>query len=137
LLRGTRFAFVSPSLITQSHFSQIMPPLCAPVAGQDWTAAFMSHIDAGIFYLNNLHTRLGVSAKSCARISCSYDSTIYLCNDNGGYIEPASTYIASYAQDLVNLCTTGSFTKFPAYRKTGGQEFDSDRYNVIVKKDSC
>jgi hypothetical protein len=97
----------------------------------------MSHIDAGIFYLNNLHTRLGIPAKSCSRISCSYDSAIYLCNDNGQYIEPASAYIASYAQDLVNLCTTGSFDKFPDYRKTGGQEFDSDGYNVIVKQDSC
>jgi hypothetical protein len=40
--------------------------------------------------------------------------------------------MASYAQDLVNDCT---LYIAPAYWYTGGQEFDTDGYNIIVRYD--
>jgi hypothetical protein len=126
----------SSSHNSTSH-SQIMPPLCIPITGWNWQNTGMEYINAGIYYLTNLNGRLGMPPKSCSRISCSYNSAIYLCNDNDYHIEPASAYIASYAKDLVDLCTTGSFDKFPKYRYTGGQEFGNDGYNVIVKHDNC
>lgn len=63
-----------------------------------------------------------VGGHSCARLSCIDKSGITLCNDNDGHIAPLSDYISSYAWDIVNACG----------RQTGGQEFDSDNYNVIV-----
>lgn len=35
----------------------------------------------GITYLNRLGHRINVGGRACSRISCSYDASIYLCND--------------------------------------------------------
>jgi hypothetical protein len=63
------------------HSFKELPPLCIPVAGQDWNFASQPAIDDGISYLINLNTRINIDGTSCGRISCSYNSAIYLCND--------------------------------------------------------
>ncbi|KAH8670332.1 hypothetical protein BGZ60DRAFT_563820 [Tricladium varicosporioides] len=91
----------------------------------------------GIPYLQQFHGLCGVGARSCVRVSCSYDSAIHLCNDNYFDIYPNCAYIASYATDLVDRCgyfvTRGWFH----VSATCGQEFDTDNYNVIVRGDRC
>ncbi|KAJ9668323.1 hypothetical protein H2201_001371 [Coniosporium apollinis] len=63
-----------------------------------------------------------VDGHACVQLSCINNSGVVLCNDNDWQIAPMSDYIASYAGDIIDLCG----------RYPGGQEFDSDGYNVIV-----
>ncbi|PMD59977.1 uncharacterized protein K444DRAFT_663547 [Hyaloscypha bicolor E] len=112
--------------------NKILPPLCIPVSGWPWVGATPSAIQDGISYLKNLNTRINIDAHACSRISCSYSSAIFLCNDNDVTISPASPYLATYAQDLnhlMDLCRSG--------KKAGGQLFDTDRYNIIMRQDDC
>lgn len=48
-------------------------------------------------------------------------------------IAPALNYLGSYAQDLVDQCSDNP--KHP--KESGGQEFDTDNYNVIVRGEYC
>jgi len=48
-------------------------------------------------------------------------------------IWPNCGYLASYAQDIENSCSIDDADVW----FTGGQEFDSDKYNVIVRDDNC
>ena len=54
---------------------------CIPVPGQDWIRAQRFAIEDGITYLNGLNALCNIGGKSCVRISCSYLSAIWLCND--------------------------------------------------------
>jgi hypothetical protein len=58
-----------------------LPPLCIPVAGQDWNFAEAAAIDDGINYLKGLKSTLSIAGHTCSRISCSYNSAIHWCND--------------------------------------------------------
>ncbi|KUJ19191.1 uncharacterized protein LY89DRAFT_479656 [Mollisia scopiformis] len=107
--------------------------LCWPVPSQDWSLCSVSVIGQGITYLDNFNGLCGVGANSCVRISCSYSSAIYLCNDNDYGITPTCPYMGSYAQDIINDC---SHCEGPNDCVTCGQEFDSDNYNIIVR-DNC
>ncbi|KUJ24691.1 uncharacterized protein LY89DRAFT_727709 [Mollisia scopiformis] len=111
--------------------SKMLPPLCIPVAGQNWQWTLYSPIDAGIKYLKNLQGGCAVGARSCVRISCSYNGAIYLCNDNNYAIAPSCYYLATYAEDISRDCWIRWHWK--AY--VGGQEFDTDNYNVVVRLD--
>ncbi len=87
---------------------------------------------------------------SCGRISCSYNSAIYFCNDvsnpvlcnpiltldvgNDYYFNPASMYLAIYARSIDQFCKASISGQFAV---TCGQEFDADGYNIIVRSDSC
>ncbi|KAH6722521.1 hypothetical protein BKA61DRAFT_729857 [Leptodontidium sp. MPI-SDFR-AT-0119] len=51
---------------------------CIPVKGQDWRPAKSTAISTGIEYLNSLKAICWVQPHSCTRISCSYNSAIYL-----------------------------------------------------------
>jgi len=105
------------------------PPICN-VDGFSFASVW--RIQQGVSYLNG-QGRCSVNAKTCARVSCSWDSAIYLCNDNDYYIEPACPYIASYAADIINTCQYYYAKRWVVT----GQEFDSDGYNVVVRGDSC
>ncbi|KAE8449436.1 hypothetical protein EG329_008044 [Mollisiaceae sp. DMI_Dod_QoI] len=107
---------------------------CWPVAGQNWQRAQTSHIKEGISYLDGFKGLCGVPASTCVRISCSYNAGIYLCNDNNYGITPNCAYIASYAQDIINLC---NYQDPSGIQYVSGQEFDTDGYNVCVHSDHC
>ncbi|KUJ14762.1 uncharacterized protein LY89DRAFT_720237 [Mollisia scopiformis] len=91
-------------------------------------------IEQGIDYLDHFNGLCGVPARTCVRISCSWGSAIYLCNDNYYGITPTCPYMASYAQDILNTCPMYSWTVQTSYC---GQEFDTDSYNIIVRGDNC
>jgi len=131
--RNTNLQFRSE---LEARGGKLPPPLCFPVGNWGWSKASGETIGEGINYLDQVQALCGVSARSCVRISCSWNSAIYLCNDNYYGITPTCPYMASYAQDIINDCTT------PADRVVGdwsvcGQLFDSDGYNIIVRWDAC
>ncbi|KAF4615549.1 hypothetical protein G7Y89_g15311 [Cudoniella acicularis] len=109
---------------------------CIPIAGQDWTKARTQYINDGIDYLNTVDAFCNCGGQSCVRISCSWNSAIYLCNDNDDEIWNACDYMATFAQDIVDQCTT-TYPPPVWTTRSGGQEFDSNNFNIIVRDDSC
>ncbi|PVH69215.1 hypothetical protein DL98DRAFT_626085 [Cadophora sp. DSE1049] len=113
---------------------------CIAVKGQSWDKARKHYIEDGINYLNHVKAWCHAPANSCVRVSCSWRAAIYLCNDNNHEIDTACNYISTFAQDMVDKCTSynwrrvftsGGYTRWV----TGGQEFDTDRFNVVVRDD--
>ncbi|EPE28261.1 hypothetical protein GLAREA_09381 [Glarea lozoyensis ATCC 20868] len=100
---------------------------CCRNNAQGWKYASTDRIQEGIRYLQRFDI-CDVGPRTCNQISCSYDSAIILCNDNNYGIRPNCRYIASYATDLVTWCNWEMFTQ------VCGQEFDTDHYNVVVRK---
>ncbi|PMD64196.1 uncharacterized protein K444DRAFT_626073 [Hyaloscypha bicolor E] len=117
---------------------KVLPPLCIPVAGQDWNFAEAAAIDDGINYLKGLKSTLSIAGNTCSRISCSYNSAIHWCNDNNGEVSADSGYLASFAQDLQDHCQHCISSGHSFFCVVGGQEFEDDEhYNVIVRDASC
>ncbi|KAH6680326.1 hypothetical protein B0J14DRAFT_578375 [Halenospora varia] len=119
------------------------PPLCCWKLGfgWDWDSANANDILRDADYLDAVARTgnvCGVDARTCVRIACSNQSGIVLCNDNNYPIYPQCDYMASYARDIVYACTMG----IPTSRNPGadvrtcGQEFDTDNYNIIVRKET-
>ncbi|PVH88222.1 hypothetical protein DL98DRAFT_508926 [Cadophora sp. DSE1049] len=104
---------------------------CIPVPHQNWKGTSPSFIRDGIKYLNGVTNFCTVWAKSCSRVSCSYDSAIIVCNDSFVHHHHSCKYIASYAQDILDKCSV--YTREDKTWRVGGQEWDTDRYNVIVR----
>ncbi|TVY78243.1 hypothetical protein LSUE1_G003224 [Lachnellula suecica] len=108
--------------------------ICIPVSGQSWTWALTVDIQNGINTINSIGGSLGVNGHQCARLSCNGGAPgagIFLCNDNDYKITPGLNYMATYANDIKNKC----LINIPfGNQVSGGQEFDSDNYNIIVKE---
>ncbi|KAK4225369.1 hypothetical protein QBC38DRAFT_530951 [Podospora fimiseda] len=105
-----------------------------------WPEANPSAIDEGIDYLNQVKGRpwLPKGFGTCARVSCSWDSGIFWCNDNDFTYELDSfKQIAGGAQIIHNYCKawseqqTRKYTPEDAYL-TSGQTFFPNNWNVIV-----
>ncbi|KAH8673767.1 hypothetical protein BX600DRAFT_433381 [Xylariales sp. PMI_506] len=90
----------------------------------------------GVQYLKSIGGQCQVPAgpRKCARVSCSYDAGIWLCNDNTWNIEPLCSYVATYVQDLLDKCQV---TAKNGVEDVEGQEFDTNGYNVIVGYAEC
>ncbi|PYH96552.1 hypothetical protein BO71DRAFT_174587 [Aspergillus ellipticus CBS 707.79] len=101
-----------------------IPGRLSETATTDW-------IRSGISYLKGLDGNCGVTAgpAACARISCSYDSGIYLCNDNKKRLNVKCSKLAAYAEDIIEKCDGGEYVN--------GQEFDTDNFNIVVAGDVC
>ncbi|OTB03231.1 hypothetical protein M426DRAFT_24019 [Hypoxylon sp. CI-4A] len=110
---------------------------CKPgVPGEFWYAE-KRYIDAGIEYLAGKTGKCSIDAgpRTCSRISCSYDSGIYWCNDNPERIEENCLLFSHYAQDIVDECT---FTH-GGIEQLMGQEFSTSSWNIMAvwSKDHC
>ncbi|KAG4413450.1 hypothetical protein IFR04_013427 [Cadophora malorum] len=102
---------------------------CIPVSGQNWRRANDVVIGQGIKYLRNNNLVCGVNPHSCSRVSCSYDSAIWVCNNNNEWIGPDCKLIASFAQALRDRCYFTDGIHDPA---TGGQAWDNENWNVNI-----
>ncbi|TVY84167.1 hypothetical protein LSUE1_G004048 [Lachnellula suecica] len=103
--------------------------ICAPVPGQDFGWADTPSIKTGIQLLSSWvgdRFYIGGGPGNCGVVYCSNHAAIAVCNDRPEPIWPACQYVATYAQDIVDRCTD-----WPRGR-TGGQEFDTDRYNIVI-----
>ncbi|KAH8592927.1 hypothetical protein B0O99DRAFT_224553 [Bisporella sp. PMI_857] len=100
-----------------------------------YSLANYGRIGDGIYYLKRLPGACSVGAGwgTCTRLSCSYSSGIYLCNDNTFPIAPTCSYMALYAEDILRGCPQDISTGTGRIR---GQEFDTDNYNIIVSAPS-
>ncbi|KAL2826231.1 hypothetical protein BDW59DRAFT_171895 [Aspergillus cavernicola] len=103
-----------------------------------WSGARHNPIVDGIKYLRGISGRPGAGPGpgNCGRVSCSYDSAIWWCNDS-----PKSKQLRSYgsiadgAQYVVQHCTiTPSGSSFSSVT---GQAFHKTDWNVIVRGANC
>ncbi|KAF2664745.1 hypothetical protein BT63DRAFT_483419 [Microthyrium microscopicum] len=106
---------------------------CNP--GHGWDYANTGVIRDGINHLRSLpaadHPQNGPGPGNCGRVSCSYDSAIWWCNDHTeAFAVNGWDAIAEGAQRIVDHCINPN-------GNTGGQAFNADNWNVVVRKDNC
>ncbi|KAM3435425.1 hypothetical protein MY4824_004891 [Beauveria thailandica] len=95
--------------------------------------ASKDRIQEGINYLRTLNAapRNGPGPANCGRVSCSYNSAIWWCNDN---TTPKTLdgwdWLANSAQTIVNTCASGA-------SQVSGQNYEDGNWNTIVCSDSC
>ncbi|PVH83075.1 hypothetical protein DL98DRAFT_569920 [Cadophora sp. DSE1049] len=108
---------------------------CYPFSGQPtWKPVEARYIRDGISYLQKVTALCWVEGHKCSRISCSYKSAISLCNVTPVRKGLSCSYMASYAQDILNKCTY----EVGIMRFVGGQAWDTQGYNINVYRDtSC
>ncbi|KAH8839851.1 hypothetical protein MCOR27_004063 [Pyricularia oryzae] len=92
-------------------------------------------IQEGISYLNRLpagdRPLLPPGPGACGRVSCSYNSAIWWCNDNRSVWGPGGwEFIAQGAQKVIDTCARNADW-------VSGQAFDDRNWNTIVRGDSC
>ncbi|KAH7349739.1 hypothetical protein B0T11DRAFT_332784 [Plectosphaerella cucumerina] len=89
-----------------------------------WGAVSREHIQSGINYLRRVRgkPRAGAGPSKCGRVSCSYNSAIYWCNDSN---KPKTLNsfgsIADGAQYIMGKCKSVAILLVKP--KTGGQAF--------------
>ncbi|EKD19718.1 hypothetical protein MBM_01670 [Drepanopeziza brunnea f. sp. 'multigermtubi' MB_m1] len=75
--------YVKPAIAIPCFSECLFGLTCIPIANWDWKKAVATAIKDGVNSLNNIDAAgCRVNALTCARVSCSYDSAIHLCNDN-------------------------------------------------------
>ncbi|KAI1661838.1 hypothetical protein F4813DRAFT_398363 [Daldinia decipiens] len=97
-----------------------------------WAQVF--RIEEGIDYLKGIKGRchMGPGPRVCTRISCSYKSAIWWCNDNDHDIYMDCSLWSQYAQDIVDACQTHD-----ASARVRGQKFNNEQnWNVMVGFDN-
>ncbi|KAK3988489.1 hypothetical protein QBC44DRAFT_370938 [Cladorrhinum sp. PSN332] len=107
---------------------------------RNWTVcggypARQNRIREGISYLRGLSGQAsrGPGPRNCVRVSCSYNSAIWYCNDNSFTKEMPWFHIANAAQVLVDQCS------WEAHFGTGtaGERWHDDRWFAIVGEEGC
>ncbi|EPE34816.1 hypothetical protein GLAREA_10511 [Glarea lozoyensis ATCC 20868] len=113
--------------------NKVKPPLCLKdIDNPDWQDTMRVCAEKAAYELSQNKT-IKVPARKCVQGACFDEARIYICNDNEYDIEPAGEYLATYANDMVDECTHKKFPLwFPSI--TAGQAFDTDNYNVVVRK---
>ncbi|KAI1116482.1 hypothetical protein F5Y14DRAFT_448998 [Nemania sp. NC0429] len=99
----------------------------------NWPLASKKRILEGYKHLAGIlgKPKNGPGPGNCGRVSCSYNSAIWWCNDNTFSKTLNSWYtIAESALIITNDCASGA-------DKVSGQRFHADKWNVIVRGDSC
>ncbi|CEJ87469.1 hypothetical protein VHEMI04425 [[Torrubiella] hemipterigena] len=98
----------------------------------------VDHLGQGISYLRGVGGRPSMGGRgTCGRVSCSYNTAIWWCNDDAGVKTLASFgSIADGAQWVWNKCA-GRLDKGLAQGQVSGQAFHPTNWNVIVRKDKC
>ncbi|KAL2867414.1 uncharacterized protein BJX67DRAFT_85278 [Aspergillus lucknowensis] len=97
--------------------TQANPLKTEPLAARDFDGevscggdlpAQRDSISDGIDYLNGVGGTPAQDPNSCGRVSCSYNSAIYMCNDNDEtqYLASFAT-LASGAQKILDECSSG------------------------------
>ncbi|KAK4224233.1 hypothetical protein QBC38DRAFT_371454 [Podospora fimiseda] len=98
-----------------------------------FSSANKGRIQQGIDYLWGVGGRPGngPGPGACGRVSCSYNSAIYWCNDNSYFYQLNGYWeIANGAGQVINDCASGASW-------VSGQRFYNANWNVIVRGDNC
>ncbi|KAI0887058.1 uncharacterized protein GGS22DRAFT_199365 [Annulohypoxylon maeteangense] len=86
-------------------------------------------IEEGIDYLSKKTGQCHMDAgpRVCTRISCSYKSAIWWCNDNTDPIEENCLLWSHYAQEILDSCRSND-----ASNRVRGQKFSSADWNIMI-----
>ncbi|KAI1432605.1 hypothetical protein GGR50DRAFT_696875 [Xylaria sp. CBS 124048] len=104
-----------------------------------WNPPYASvfHIRQGVSYLHKIpgDCNIGPGPANCTRVSCSYSSGIWFCNDSPQLISVPCATLGDRAYDIVDKCYAYG-TGFPT-DSVVGQVFDTANWNVIVAGVDC
>ncbi|OAR03175.1 hypothetical protein LLEC1_04011 [Akanthomyces lecanii] len=120
------------ALSTTAQRRSELQPRSRLVCG-NYGLAHKNRILEGVRYLRTLNAapRNGPGPANCGRVSCSYNSAIWWCNDN---TTPKTLdgwdWIANSAQTIVDSCASGA-------SQVSGQNYEDGNWNTIVCSDSC
>ncbi|EHK44629.1 hypothetical protein TRIATDRAFT_39606, partial [Trichoderma atroviride IMI 206040] len=104
-----------------------------------WPYTSLFTIEDGISYLRGVRGQPtnGPGPGNCGRVSCSYQSAIWWCNDNSGS-KTLQDFgdIADGAEVITDNCQATVVVAGIPEVVTAGQVFYTDAWNVIVRKDT-
>ncbi|KAK8038606.1 hypothetical protein PG993_007017 [Apiospora rasikravindrae] len=90
------------------------------------------YLNQGVNYLRGVPGRPGngPGPGACGRVSCSYNSAIWWCNDNT-FFKQLDSYdqIANSAKNTINKCAVPGMVS--------GQNFEDGKWNTIVRDGRC
>ncbi|KAL4733705.1 hypothetical protein BDV11DRAFT_175437 [Aspergillus similis] len=104
-----------------------------PVTCNNYDEAITRRIREGITYLRGVSGRPtnGPGPGNCGRVSCSYNSAIWWCNDNtSAKTLPGFNNIADGAQVVINHCA-------PTDVYVAGEEDHNDNWRAVVRRSPC
>ncbi|EHK98015.1 hypothetical protein GLAREA_05265 [Glarea lozoyensis ATCC 20868] len=103
---------------------------CCKDIGQPWNYAWAGCTHSAAINLSVLKD-VYVEPRSCVLAHCYGEADIWVCNDNDHQIHPEAGYIAKMAVSIELTCvqTNDSHKRFSC-----GQQFDSQNYNVILRR---
>ncbi|KAH6680327.1 hypothetical protein B0J14DRAFT_648707 [Halenospora varia] len=108
--------------------------------GWDWQDADFGPVRYDEAWLRTLTIRgvsCGVEAHDCARITCNDKAGVHFCNDTDHKIDASCWYLADYVLNIYNTCNDLQCgLGLCRYNGVCGQQFDTDGYNVIVRRDN-
>ncbi|KAI1500309.1 hypothetical protein F5X99DRAFT_410160 [Biscogniauxia marginata] len=106
--------------------------ICEQIDHRGWANRY--RIDDGIAYLHDRGTGLcgvGPGPRACRRVSCSYYSAIWACNDEPVQVAIPWALLSQYAQYIQSNCYNDT-------NIVAGQIFDDGQnYNVVIGADDC
>ncbi|KAE9567778.1 hypothetical protein CGMCC3_g16073 [Colletotrichum fructicola] len=124
--------------VTESGLTDVVGPKAdfegAATVCDGWELANTARIREGISHLDGIDGKphRGAGPASCGRVSCSYNSAIWWCNDDTKAKELNSfREISDGALYVIKKCRVGESTR------VAGQAFHKDNWNVIVRWARC
>ncbi|KAI7228232.1 hypothetical protein KC330_g8019 [Hortaea werneckii] len=91
-----------------------------------------SDISSGLVYLSNIGGCMTLGGNQCSRVSCSYNSGIFACNDNSETVQAPFSLISDIGGDMFGQCAN-----FDDSADFTAQAFTDEGWNVLMKRQSC
>ncbi|PVH87515.1 hypothetical protein DL98DRAFT_581524 [Cadophora sp. DSE1049] len=134
-LKYTALGEVESALMSRESTGKVndTPHAAFQIARED--RAYVWALNVIIYNLSVVPGVCKIKAHSCKRMHCYYGSSVYVCNDSDREVRSDCNYLGSFVRDIINLCTIDR--QNPKIARAGGQEFHTDGYNVIVRKEAC
>ncbi|KAM0388309.1 hypothetical protein ACHAO7_010545 [Fusarium culmorum] len=108
--------------------------------GGRWPKCRTTFVNQGISYLRRTKGKPtnGPGPGNCGRVSCSFNSAIWWCNDNAkSKTLNGFGSIADGAEYINDKCTRWGWQNGGYGSFVSGQVFHSTKWNAIVRKDKC
>ncbi|KAK4227636.1 hypothetical protein QBC38DRAFT_363874 [Podospora fimiseda] len=137
------------NITTSSSISSIPDPIPSSLSKRDWTdcSAPSTHGPAldrnaiywGIEYLRGLsgQAQRGPGPRSCGRVSCSWNSAIWYCNNNSYTKYMPWYHIANAAEVLWHNCQYFLSNWWFAGWVIKGERWHDDGWFVIIAEEGC
>ncbi|KAL2075558.1 hypothetical protein VTL71DRAFT_501 [Oculimacula yallundae] len=114
---------------------------CPSCGNKKWGYAGKTHVEEGIKYLNKVTAACSAGGRKCVRISCSWHSAIFLCNDMEEVVEMPCNWTSTFAQDIIDdvACSypKGDGSGWYLTQYSGQQFAQRAAYNVYLGQANC